>query len=63
MLALVVLASLFLILSPYYSSPPTSPPTPLQWIGAFALIAVTIIAVLLFFLRPPQRRPGEQVSY
>jgi presenilin-like A22 family membrane protease len=64
-LVLVALALIVLLYSIYYSSPasPSAPSTIPELVVAFALVAVAIAAVLLYYIRPAQRRPGETVSY
>jgi len=65
LLVLVALVFVVLILYPFSSSSPNSPnsPTSFQYVGEFGLIAVAIAAALVYYLRPSQKRPGEQVSY
>jgi len=61
---LIIVAVVFVVLSLYpFSLSSQSSPTALQYVGGFGLIVVGIAAVLLYYLRPSQKRPGEQVSY
>jgi hypothetical protein len=64
LLAFLALAFMVLLLYSLYSLPSASSVrTPLQEISALGIIAVGVAATLLFFIRPPQRKPGEQVRY
>ena len=61
---LVVVALGFVVLMLYPFSPSTlNSPTYFQYVGAFGIVAVAIAAIFVYYLRPSQKRPGEQVSY
>jgi len=61
---LVIVALVFVVLILYPFTPSSfSSPTPLQYVGYFGLLAVTIAAVLVYYLSPSQKKSGEQVSY
>ena len=62
LLVIVALAFGVLILYPFSAST-SSYPTLLQYVGSLGLIAVAIGAALVYYLRPSQKRSGEQVSY
>ena len=63
LLVLVALVLLVPLLYSFLSSPSSATPNTLQLADGIGIIVVGIAAALLFFLRPPQKRPGEQVSY
>jgi hypothetical protein len=63
LLVCVALVLVALLLYSFYASASAPSGTPLQVALAVGVILAMVAAVILFYTQPPEKRPGEQVSY